>query len=99
MIHLWENCHETSTLLLYIESKLDRSILENDENVKLRAMGFDWSSHNRKSNKAGIWFLEILIKETDKLNTQHYIAWNQSNYLEHKGNTKRNNHTRLYWEV
>ena len=84
MIHRYQNCPGTSALQRYIESKLEKSMLENDESVKFK----QWISTDQVTIEEQIKplsdFLDILIQETDTLTTHHYIAKNQSNYLKHQ---------------
>ena len=91
MIHRCQNCTRTSALQRYIESKLEKSMLENDESVKFK----QWISTDQVTIEEQIKplsdFLDILIQEIDTLTTHHYIAKNQSNYLKHLKETLKPN--------
>ena len=72
MIHRCQFCPGTSALQRYIESKLEKSMLENDKSVKYK----QWISIDQVTIEEQIEpssdFLDILIQETDTLTPLYY---------------------------
>ena len=91
MLHRCDNCPGISALQLFIESKLEETMLEKDECVKFK----QWTSTDRVTINEEIKplsdCLEILVEDIVKLSVHHYIARNQSNYIKHLKETIKPN--------
>ena len=85
MLHRCANCPGITGLQIFLESKLEGTILENDE----------WISTDKTTLEESIKpiseYLDILIQEIEKLTTHHFTAKSQSNYLENLKETLKPN--------